>query len=144
MQTHLTQTRHLLEMLAASFGVWFAAGNLLLLLAGGSPLYWVGWSPEAQADAMLAILAAAVLHVVGINVNGAWRWSPLLRLIGIATHALAVTYLCAAILRQPTGAYGLPSGFVTYSFVSLLLWSLAVGAYRDLLRSLAIWRLRHG
>lgn len=49
------------------------------------------------------IFAASVVYMVGIVINGHWRWSPLFRTIGAAVHLTVM----AAFVRGAAGAvYG--------------------------------------
>ena len=52
---------------------------------------------------------AALVHAMGININGRWRWSPVLRLTGMICHAVAFFYLASL------GSASLP--LLTYRFI---------------------------
>lgn len=58
-----------------------------------------------EAEGWAAALAgAALLTLFGISINGAWRWSPLLRIVGTALLLLMLTALTvSAFLSAPMG-----------------------------------------
>jgi len=142
MTRHLDQTRKQIEMYMAAYGVVFGAGLMVLLAAGGQPLYWLQVSQNTQTDVALLILFAGVVHALGIQINGRWRWSPALRLAGMAAHASAMTWLTGAAFIATVGSYyGVASGVVTYGPFAWAFWCLAFGSWVDLKRSLALWRI---
>jgi hypothetical protein len=51
--------------------------------------YWITHYP-AEWWAR-AIMAASTLYIVGILINGNWRWSPALRVIGAAGHVIIMS-----------------------------------------------------
>ncbi len=61
------------------------------------------WVVSIDAEAWaVSIMLASVVYILGIIVNGNWRWSPLLRLIGAGWHVLTL------------GAFTVGSGAATY------------------------------
>jgi len=142
MTKHLDTTRKQIEMYMAAYGVVFGAGIMVLLAFGGQPLYWLKVSQDMQTDVALLILFSGVIHALGIRVNGSWRWSPALRVIGMAAHASAMTWLALSAFVATFGSlHGVASGVVTYGPLAWAFWCLAWGAWHDLKRSLALWRI---
>lgn len=62
------------------------------------------WVTEYPAEWWaILIMAASTIYIVGIVINGHWRWSPAFRVLGAAAH---VTVMSAFVL----GAWGAPFG----------------------------------
>ena len=71
------------------------------------------WSTQFPAEWWaLMIMAASTTFIVGILINGHWRWSPLFRVVGSGLHVTVM----AAFVR---GAFGATFGdfFVLICFV---------------------------
>ena len=125
----MTMARHFLypqrkrfEILSAvyagGFGIYIWSASFT-----ANPLAWSGldgW--EALLFGQMLTLAA-LAHSLGVRINGAWRWSPVLRLIGMAMHAALFGFL-ASHGAGTSAAY-------TYSWGFILLAYGATSAARD-------------
>ena len=89
MQRYLYPQRKRLEILSAMFAggygvhIWAAGFH-------GEPLLWAGLH-NGQALIFGQIMSmAAFVHALGVRINGHWRWSPALRLLGpVRVHVAA-------------------------------------------------------
>lgn len=116
---------------AGGFGIYIWSASF-----SANPLEWSGLDHgEALVFGQLLTLAA-LIHSLGVRINGAWRWSPVLRLIGMAGHATLIGYL-ASHGAGTSAAY-------TYSWGFALLAYGASSAARDTLTAYrgAEWTLR--
>jgi hypothetical protein len=139
---HLNPIRRAIETVMALYAVGFGVFIIFTIDAGlGSPLWWVGLDQNAQVLFALAMVFAGFIHAMGISINGSWRWSPLLRLIGMVTHATGVTYLVVAMIGSIGPPHGLPSGLYTYTVTAGLFWYLSCKAFVDLQNSLKLWAI---
>lgn len=94
---------------------WFYCWQVLI----SSILFWVGMIlyPDAlgaqvygataqvfQAEAWAAgFMGASLLVIYGIHINGRWRWSPFLRILGFSLMAAMFSALVFSSLSAPTG-----------------------------------------
>lgn len=111
---------------AAGFGVhlWAAAIH-------GEPLAWAGVHNGQALMFGQAVTIASFVHALGVNINGKWRWSPVLRLIGMSAHAVMFAWLATRGIGQ-SAAY-------TYGCISL---SLAYGAKSAWVDAYLAWKGR--
>lgn len=109
---------------AAGFGVHLWATSF-----HGEPLAWAGIENGNALWFGQFVTVAALVHAMGIKINGRWQWSPVLRLTGMICHALAFFYLAAIGIGQ--------SAAFTYGFISF--W-LAFGAYSAGVDTLRAWK----
>ena len=89
---YLYPQRKRLEILSAvcagGFGVHIWAASLY-----SEPLRWADLH-NGQALIFGQIMSmAAFVHALGVRINGEWRWSPALRLVGMAFHTLMFAFL---------------------------------------------------
>lgn len=136
--TFLTKARRLTELVMSFYGIYFGTLVVLLLDTGlGDPLYWV-WPDQAEQKLVgLAFLTAGIIHAIGVNLNGSWRWSPALRVVGLALHTgLMARIFWAGAWQEP---YGVTSGGITYLPFVLVFGFFAFAAFRDLIQSLRLW-----
>ena len=133
MQRYLYPARKRLEILSAVFAGGF---GVHIWAAGfhGEPLLWAGLH-NGQALIFGQIMSmAAFVHALGVRINGHWRWSPALRLLGMAFHTLMFAFLAVRGVGT-TGAY-------TYTWITGLLLMGALSALKDTKRALG-WEI-HG
>jgi len=141
MTMHLNQLRRILETIMALYAGGFGIFIIFTIsMETGNPLWWVGFDIPAQNVFALLLMFAGTIHAWGIAINGRWRWSPLLRVIGMAVHAIAITYLVVAIINS-IGPHGIPSGLYSYSVTAGMFWYLVWKAMLDLRNSFSIVRL---
>lgn len=96
---------------------------------GAPPINWTGFSLTAQLELGAFLVAAALAHGLGVRVNGSWRWSPVLRLWGMATHSALFAALTIAGAASTAGyTYAWATGF------------LAFGAWNAARDSIDAWR----
>lgn len=132
-ERYLYPQRKRLEILSAvfagGFGVHIWAASLY-----SEPLRWADLH-NGQALIFGQVMSmAAFVHALGVRINGEWRWSPALRLVGMAFHTLMFAFLAIK------GFWA--TGFYTYSWVTALLFMGALSALRDTKRALR-WEI-HG
>lgn len=109
---YLYPHRKRLEILSAVFAAGFGL-HLWVTALHGEPLAWAG---VHNGHALLfgqVVSIAGLIHALGVWINGRWRWSPVLRLAGMATHASLFAWLASRGVGQ-SAAY-------TYGWISLLL-----------------------
>lgn len=62
------------------------------------------WVTEYPAEWWaILIFASSVIYILGIVINGHWRWSPVLRVIGAASH---VTVMAAFVRGAADATFG--------------------------------------
>ncbi len=60
------------------------------------------------------LMLASFVYLIGIILNGSWRWSPLLRLIGAAWHMLTLGLFCISAMTAQFGdLFSLATGILT-------------------------------
>lgn len=124
-QKFLYPFRRRIETIAALYAAGF--GLLVWIYIQSditSPLSWLNVSAQAQVCIAYALVLAALLHALGIKINGSWRWSPLLRFIGMSVHAFIIMWM--------SYKGGGTSASYTYSWISILLLYGSYSAIRDL------------
>lgn len=118
--------RKLAELIAALYGLAMGCFGWVAEASGGNPFYWAAWPSHTVAG---LFLASAVLHGLGVWINGAWRWSPVLRLIGMSAHASVILLLLLSSLDRWSSATP------NYAFI-LFLFSVAwLASFRDTMRA---------
>ena len=79
-------------MLVALYSIGFGV-HIWARAFHGQPLLWAGLD---NSDALMfgqAMSLSGLVHALGVRINGHWRWSPALRLVGMAGHAAAFAFL---------------------------------------------------
>lgn len=133
MQRYLYPARKRLEILSAVFAGGF---GVHIWAAGfhGEPLLWAGLHNGQALLFGQAISIAALIHALGVRINGQWRWSPMLRLVGMVVHTLMFAFLAIKGFCQTAG--------YTYGWITVLLGMGALSALKDTKRALG-WEI-HG
>lgn len=72
-----------------------------------------------------SLMLASATFLLGIIINGRWRWSPLLRLIGAAWHSTTLGIFCAGGIVAP---YGENLAISSGVFCAVHLWFAAMNA----------------
>lgn len=93
------------------------------------------WVVSIPAEAWaISIMLASVIYILGIIVNGNWRWSPLLRLIGAGWQILT---LGAFTIGSGAAAYGdsFALGCLVFGLVHAMFFVWNVG---DLWRAIKV------
>lgn len=106
----------------------FAGGYGLFIgmrhaMDGLPPINWTGFSEAVQVGMAWALMAAAMMHAIGVRVNGRSWLSPFLRLFGMATHAAFFGMLTVLGASSSAG--------YTYAWVTVALALGVVNAIRD-------------
>ncbi len=133
MQRYLYPARKRLEMISAAFAggfgihIWAAAFN-------GEPLLWADLHNHEALLFGQAMSVAAFVHALGVRINGTWKWSPMLRLLGMVAHTLMFAFLAFKGFGQTAG--------YTYGWITGLLLMGALSALKDTKRALG-WEI-HG
>lgn len=118
---YLYPHRKRLEILSAIFATGFAV-HLLSLAPGHAPLAWAGVENGHATQFAGAVAVAALVHALGVHINGRWRWSPALRLVGMAAHACLFAWLAARGVGQSASyTYGCVAGLMAYGAKSAAL-----------------------
>ena len=125
------QIEVLAALYAGGLGVYIGMSEALSVTP---PIGWLGLSPLARVGLAEMLVTAAVMHGIGIRVNGAWRCSPCLRLAALAV----MTAISAFAVIKGAGS----SASYTYGWITAFLVIGASNAARDSLTSLrgAKWR----
>lgn len=124
---YLYPARKRLEILSACFAGGFGV-HIWATSLTGEPLAWAGMhNGEAVVLGQIVGLAALV-HAAGVKINGRWKWSPSLRLAGMAVHSLIFGWLALVGVGQTAG--------YTYSWVTGMLIAGAFSAFKDTRRAL--------
>lgn len=116
---------------AGGFGVYIWSESFI-----ENPIAWTGVDINGALAIGQLMTLAALLHTLGVRINGEWRWSPVLRLAGMTCHALIFAFLA----WQGAGT----SAAYTYTWgVALLIYG-ASSAARDTFTAIrgAEWNLR--
>ena len=123
-QRFLYPRQRQIEVLAALYAGGFGLYCEAITTAGArSPIYWVSESPAVQHGLALALLVAALIHAIGIRINGSWRGSPVLRALAMASHTAVFAGLFSAA----------PGSSATYSYAWVMAFAAAgtINAARD-------------
>lgn len=123
-RTYLFPQRRRFEILSAMFAGGFGL-HIWARAYHTNPLEWAGVS-IGEALAFGCIMASfAMVHSIGVHINGRWRWSPVLRLIGLLGHTLAFALLAYHGMGQ-TAAYTYAWGLALMLYGA---WSAAVDTW---------------
>jgi len=97
-------------------------------LGFASPVYWL---PHDLQDALAHfMILASFFHSLGIAINGNWRYSPALRVVGLSMHASVISVFVYS------GAFS--SASYTYAWIFAALMYGVVSAFKDLYNSLTV------
>jgi len=131
------------EMFASTFGViWGFVVLQITLMGAGNPLFWISNSVEVQELFSWGFLVFGVIHALGINVNGRWKYSPSLRFVGMGGMASLTAYLSLVGM----GSFGLAyaSAGVAYGLLSVGYFILCRQAVIDQVFNIYIHRVTRG
>lgn len=111
---YLYPHRKRMEILSAVFAAGFG-----LFIWGQSfhsePLAWAGLHNGAALMFGQAMSLAALIHALGVRINGHWRWSPVLRLAGMIVHTALFAWLAWHGTGQTAAyTYGWGAGLLAY------------------------------
>lgn len=82
-----------------------------------------------------SIMLASAAYICGILINGAWRWSPALRVIGAAWHVITLSAFVVSAMSARYGDFFVLSSGV---FAVVHMWFLSLNA-GDLMRAVRKW-----
>ena len=91
--TFLTPVRRVIELLMVAYGGGFGLFVWWAYVGGAHALGWANISPDHGFMVGKIMLFAALIHAMGIRINGHWRGSPFLRLAGVVAHMIMITTL---------------------------------------------------
>jgi hypothetical protein len=123
-QRFLYPRQRQIEVLSALYAGGFGLYCETITTAGlPSPIAWVSDSVAVQHGIAIALLLAALVHAMGIRINGAWRGSPALRVAAMASHTVVFLVLSAAA----------PGSSAAYSYAWVMAFAAAgtINAARD-------------
>lgn len=121
-----------IEIMAALYAGGFGMYCEAVTTAGArSPIYWVSDSLAVQHALAVVLLFAALIHALGIRINGSWRGSPALRTLAMAAHTAVFGAFFAAA----------PGSSATYSYAWVMVFMAAgtINAARDCATAMG-WR----
>lgn len=122
---YLYPFRRRVEILAALYAGGFGMFVWAQELTGqAAPIHWLGLSSEGQLMLAQVMTVCALIHALGIRINGHWQYSPALRLIGMGVHACI--FLWVALQGSGTSAS------YTYSWIASAMIYGAYSSARDL------------
>lgn len=124
---YLYPIRKRLEIVSAVFAGGFGVHIWATSLAS-EPLAWAGIGDGAALIFGQVMGVAALVHALGVRINGAWRWSPALRLTGMVVHTVLFAFLAWRGLWQTAG--------YTYGWITIALFYGALSAMKDTKRAL--------
>ena len=114
-QRYLYPQRKRAEVWFAIFSGGFGA-NIATGSVSGTPLWWAGLGRVESASSGLLMLGAALLWSIGININGRWRFSPLLRLVAMITSfCLFASLMWAGVGGTAGYVYGWITAALAYA-----------------------------
>ena len=114
-QRYLYPQRKRAEVWFAIFSGGFGAHNATGSVSG-TPLWWAGLGRVESTSFGLLMLGAALLWSIGININGRWRFSPVLRLIAMITSfSLFASLMWAGIGGTAGYVYGWITAALAYA-----------------------------
>lgn len=119
--------RKMAEAVAAIYGLVMGCYGLAAYMDGGNAFAWV---PGSSWNVPALFMAGSLVHGAGVKINGRWRWSPVLRLIGISLHTLIIGALVLAAM--PLWSSAAPN----YAFVLFLFIVAMTAAARDAIRAI--------
>ena len=127
---YLYPCRKRIEIVAALYATGFGFYIWAALLAGDvNPILWVDGATEYHVAE--ALILSGMLHGIGVFINGKWKYSPLLRLVGMLGHVAVISGFAA------NGNWS--SATYTYACISLVLFYGALGAATDFLHAMG-WK----
>lgn len=121
-----------IEIMAALYAGGFGLYCEAVTTAGArSPIYWVSESGAIQHALAGVLIFAALIHALGIRINGSWRGSPALRTLAMAAHTAVFGAFFAAA----------PGSSATYSYAWVMVFMAAgtINAARDCATAMG-WR----
>ena len=118
--------RRLFEVVAAIYcgvyGLWI---ETVIKATDYEPLWWTGQDEAGQRTVAWLMISAALLHGIGLRVNGQWQYSPVLRAIGMAMSFGIMLWLGSNVSSPwSTATY-------TYTFIGSLVFIGLVSAISD-------------
>lgn len=123
---YLYPVRKRIEVLAAVFSIGFGL-HVWALAFNSEPLAWAGMHNGEALRFGQTMSLAGLAHALGVRINGYWRWSPVLRFVGMGVHASCFLYLAWAGLGQTAG--------YTYGWGAAMALAGAWSAGRDMKRA---------
>lgn len=123
MTVFLSPVRRTIELLVGAYGtgfglyVWFGAKS------GDNLLAWAGLNYSSGLWVAQLMSLAGLVHIMGVKINGKWRWSPFIRLAGILVHVALLSHLVSSGIEAFSTA-GYTYGFIFILFLSVL-WYVA-------------------
>lgn len=117
---YLYPQRKRFEILSAIFAGGFGI-HIWAASFAGNPLAWAGFDVGGALMFGQAMSLAALVHALGVRINGHWRYSPALRLVGMAIHTCLFGWLAWHGQGQTAGyTYAWGCGLLLYGALSAL------------------------
>ena len=131
---YLGDRQRTVEMLAALYAAWYSCfTGIQINWFGIYPISWSRMTEKEQGFFAWFLLIAALIHGIGIKINGRWHWSPVLRVVALGMHLTAMSFL---LMKTGFGS----SVTANYSFIVGL---LAFGLGNAIDDTVKAWR-SHG
>ncbi|MDZ7906411.1 MAG: hypothetical protein U5N55_11995 [Cypionkella sp.] len=71
-----------------------------------------------------ALMIASTIHILGIVINGEWRWSPVLRFIGATAHCATLSLFTLTSFAAPYGDFfALGCGVFALVYAVFMWWN---------------------
>jgi len=135
--TYMTPPRRAIEMLLAIYATGFGLHVWWHSLLSENTLEWTGmYLPEALRFGQFLSISG-LIHMAGVRINGSWRWSPVLRLIGMLGHLGGIGSLW--VIGEITAkSAGYTYGFLTGCLV-MVVWMIVLDVVRAAKNGGAAW-----
>ena len=123
--------RKLAELFAAIYALGLGTWGLLAWSDGQALFWWSDYGRRFSLHVSLFLMVSALVHGAGVKINGRWRWSPALRLVGMTGHLSVVTALAVNSALSPVWTAATP-GYSAWSVLFFVGW---LATLRDFVRA---------
>lgn len=124
--------RKLAELFGALFALYLGAWGLLAWTDGHAIFWWSEGGRRFSLHVSLFLTVSALVHGLGVKINGNWRWSPALRMVGMSGHLSVMLWLAIDSALAPTWTAATP-GYSAWSVLFFVGW---LATLRDLVRAI--------
>ena len=121
----MTHDRKTAEVVTALFVLGFGGFISGYASTGINVVRWAGFDLVSAAIFGWCFIAASVVHSLGIWLNGRWRWSPMIRFVGLVAAFSLYLHLAIQGSRPPSTAQYM---YLSTSFLFLV---AAISMLRD-------------
>jgi len=86
------QLEHQMALVSFGFGFWIAFWHMT---GSYHPIGWTGLTGAGHLLVAWSFMGGAVVHGIGVKLNGGHRWSPMWRAVGLCVIFLAFCFLAS-------------------------------------------------